>query len=563
MHIRTTIITLLSAVLAGAPAATLAAPVTITDANPQLIFDDNNPVDGQTEWVVTGSNEQFIIQDFADAQKIVFGVNAASDSVNIGYNSASNGAQNIALGISAKADGNNSVALGRAAHSLGDWSMALGRQSESVGTRSAAIGYTATSGGVDSLAAGSGASSGGLRATAIGYGTQASAPDSLSLGYLTIAAGQYALAAGNTSFAEGDQSAAIGFATHAEGSNSMAAGWNAHAQGNGSLAIGEGASSEGSAATAIGSDAHAVATFSIAVGDAYAGEISDLAVGYLASAYGSDSMAIGAYPIATAPRSGALGFAAISEAQEATALGFRAHAVQPGSIVLGSIAGVNGATSDASIGVGTNNPLAALHVARANGTAAILVQETAAAAAGRTLFTLANRGNTKFELKETGSGTRWQFTNSGDAFRISKFGTGQVEFQVFNNGDAVLLGDLAIGGAFTEMSDRNEKHAIVPLDGEAVLAKVAQVPISEWSYKTESADQRHIGPMAQDFHAAFGLASGDTRISARDMAGVALASIQALAKENRALRTSNQALRDDVETLKALVSQLLPHTAQN
>ena len=309
------------------------------------------------------------------------------------------------------------------------------------------------------------------------------------------------------------------------------------------------------AATAIGSDAHAVATFSIAVGDAYAGEISDLAVGYLASAYGSDSMAIGAYPIATAPRSGALGFAAISEAQEATALGFRAHAVQPGSIVLGSIAGVNGATSDASIGVGTNNPLAALHVARANGTAAILVQETAAAAAGRTLFTLANRGNTKFELKETGSGTRWQFTNSGDAFRISKFGTGQVEFQVFNNGDAVLLGDLAIGGSFTEMSDRNQKHAIVPLDGETVLAKVAQVPVSEWSYRGEAADSRHIGPMAQDFYAAFGLASGETQISARDMAGVNMAAVQALnqklERENADIRAELDALRDTVMELRS------------
>ena len=37
------------------------------------------------------------------------------------------------------------------------------------------------------------------------------------------------------------------------------------------------------------------------------------------------------------------------------------------------------------------------------------------------------------------------------------------------------------------------------------LAKLDALPVTEWSYQWESPSVRHIGPMAQDFHAAFSL----------------------------------------------------------
>ena len=55
--------------------------------------------------------------------------------------------------------------------------------------------------------------------------------------------------------------------------------------------------------------------------------------------------------------------------------------------------------------------------------------------------------------------------------------------------------------------------------------------MSEWSYTAQGAGVRHIGPMAQDFRASFGLGEDDKHISAVDEEGVALAAIKALQAE--------------------------------
>jgi hypothetical protein len=68
------------------------------------------------------------------------------------------------------------------------------------------------------------------------------------------------------------------------------------------------------------------------------------------------------------------------------------------------------------------------------------------------------------------------------------------------------------------------------------------MPIQSWSYKTET-DVRHIGPTAQDFHAAFKLGASDTDIALLDAAGVSLAGVQQLNRDVRALREENAQLR--------------------
>lgn len=52
-----------------------------------------------------------------------------------------------------------------------------------------------------------------------------------------------------------------------------------------------------------------------------------------------------------------------------------------------------------------------------------------------------------------------------------------------------------------------------------------------------------MGPMAQDFHAAFRLGGSETTLAGMDVRGVALAAIQGLHERN-------QALKDEVETLE-------------
>jgi hypothetical protein len=77
-------------------------------------------------------------------------------------------------------------------------------------------------------------------------------------------------------------------------------------------------------------------------------------------------------------------------------------------------------------------------------------------------------------------------------------------------------------------SDRNQKKNIAPADTDAILKKVSELPISTWTYLEDPAAVRHLGPMAQDFHASFGLGNDDRTYHSVDAHGVALAAIQAL-----------------------------------
>ena len=116
--------------------------------------------------------------------------------------------------------------------------------------------------------------------------------------------------------------------------------------------------------------------------------------------------------------------------------------------------------------------------------------------------------------------------------------------------------------AFFTTSDREAKQQITPVDPEAVLAKVAQLPLSEWSFKS-APTTRHLGPMAQDFRAAFGLGPDDRHIATVDADGVALAAIQGLHREVRGLHREVGGLRDalksknqEIEELRHLLSEV-------
>jgi len=101
-------------------------------------------------------------------------------------------------------------------------------------------------------------------------------------------------------------------------------------------------------------------------------------------------------------------------------------------------------------------------------------------------------------------------------------------FRVFSVG-----GNAWLKGTLTQGSDRNRKENITRINGASILDKVAGLDISQWNYIDE--DVPHIGPMAQDFYAAFGLGDTDKGIAAIDSDGIALAAIQALLQRIEAL----------------------------
>ena len=88
------------------------------------------------------------------------------------------------------------------------------------------------------------------------------------------------------------------------------------------------------------------------------------------------------------------------------------------------------------------------------------------------------------------------------------------------------------------------------------MEKIDQLPISMWNYKAEGTVVKHIGPTAQDFHALFGVGDDDKTISTIDPAGIALAAVQELKKQNDSLATENKALAAKNEELNARLAAL-------
>lgn len=117
---------------------------------------------------------------------------------------------------------------------------------------------------------------------------------------------------------------------------------------------------------------------------------------------------------------------------------------------------------------------------------------------------------------------------------------------------------IAAGGSgWNSASDRNVKENFTDIDSRDVLEKVAQMPISMWNYKTQKKEIRHIGPMAQDFHAAFAVGEDNKHINNLDEEGVALAAIQGLNEkleaENAELNRKNQLLEKRLDALEKMI----------
>ncbi len=98
------------------------------------------------------------------------------------------------------------------------------------------------------------------------------------------------------------------------------------------------------------------------------------------------------------------------------------------------------------------------------------------------------------------------------------------------------------GGSWTSVSDRNKKENFQFVSGEEVLLQIAAMAIQSWNYKSQDRSIRHLGPVAQDFYAAFGLGESDTTITAVDIDGVNMLAIQALEKRTSELKLALQEL---------------------
>jgi hypothetical protein len=120
-----------------------------------------------------------------------------------------------------------------------------------------------------------------------------------------------------------------------------------------------------------------------------------------------------------------------------------------------------------------------------------------------------------------------------------------------NNGVQLAAG----GSSWSSLSDSNAKTDIQPLDHRQTLAKLAELPVTKWRYKHDSS-REYIGPMAQDFHATFGLGSDDKHITTLDTDGVMLSAIKGLVEELREQEAVLVEQERQIQSLEQIVQSL-------
>jgi len=141
-------------------------------------------------------------------------------------------------------------------------------------------------------------------------------------------------------------------------------------------------------------------------------------------------------------------------------------------------------------------------------------------------------------------------------------------YQLFSNNSLTTGVSLAPGGgAWVNLSDKNKKENFCSINTEDILVKVGAIPLSNWNYKAQDKSIRHIGPLSQDFFAAFHLdGESDTTINTLDIDGINMAAIQALLHRTDELKkktaeldaaiTNLEILRDELHSLKAEVAAM-------
>jgi hypothetical protein len=201
-------------------------------------------------------------------------------------------------------------------------------------------------------------------------------------------------------------------------------------------------------------------------------------------------------------------------------------------------------SADGDVGIGTASPDHALEVERS----------------GATSIGISNTNATG------GAATKWFFQVDNDANRtlkISKEGTGGTEVTINNrldaNGATMVVNGSVQATNVVFSSSRSLKHDVQAVDAQDVLARVRELPVSEWRFNEGRQDVRHIGPMAEDFQALFGLNPDSSTISVTDTSGVALAAIQALAAQSE---QKDQEIAELRSRLLALEQALLERSAQ-
>jgi len=204
--------------------------------------------------------------------------------------------------------------------------------------------------------------------------------------------------------------------------------------------------------------------------------------------------------------------------------------------------------SGAAVGGGIGNS--------ASGTAAAVPGGNLNSASGNYSFAAGRRAKSIHDGAITfADSSNFDFSSTA-ANQFSVRATGGVRFVTAVDGTGAPTAGVTLpagSGSWTTLSDRAAKQDFARVDDEWVLARLMAMPVYTWRYRAEVSGALHMGPTAQDFHAAFGLGDSDTRIATVDADGVALAAIAALARK---VEQRNATLAEQDRELAALESRV-------
>ncbi|MFZ5964921.1 hypothetical protein ACOXXX_18405 [Thalassococcus sp. BH17M4-6] len=126
------------------------------------------------------------------------------------------------------------------------------------------------------------------------------------------------------------------------------------------------------------------------------------------------------------------------------------------------------------IGLGTTNPDAPLHVQRADGTAEVLVENTAGPSAARGMFTMRSNGGSFFTMDNTQAKTTWFFTHeqaSPNRFIIADAVADGAEMSLTAGGVLTVQGGFAVNSTTLNVPDYvfADDYALRPLSEVAAF----------------------------------------------------------------------------------------------
>jgi hypothetical protein len=301
--------------------------------------------------------------------------------------------------------------------------------------------------------------------------------------------------------------------------------------------------------------------------DSYGATYWDLSnIGAGSAAFGENSRASGANSFAANLATTASGEESVALGNSGTASGDRSFAFNGTASGVGAVSIGSGAqaTNDDALAMGPSSIAGGLasivigpSIANGNFGVAIGLQNSASGqfsvAIGKNARTANRQGSVVLGDGCAGFSSDSVYPTANNQF-VAR-GCGGIKLytnQGLTSGVEVASG----GGSWSSISDRNRKENFLGVDGEDLLARLRDVPVSTWNYKSQDRSIRHMGPMAQDLYAAFGLGESDKLINTVDIDGVNLAGVQALTARTDALQQQVRTLTTENTQLRAQVSDL-------